>query len=255
MHEAPEAEAAQLPHRRIAVINCNTSSAMTVEIGRGAAAVAAQDTEIIPMQPRWGPESAEGYLDSFLSAAAVLELLIEVGTSVDAVVMAGFGEHGREGARELLRVPVVDITEAGAMHAMLVGHRYGVVTTLSRVAAQIEQSLDGAGLAERCVGVEAADIGVLQVSAQPDRTAAAFAAAGRRVLDRGADVIVLGCAGFTTLHERLRVLLPVPVIDPVAAGVVIAEGLVRTGACTSKAGPFAAPLVKERTRRHPSVPV
>ena len=30
----------------------------------------------------------------------------------DAVVQAGFGEHGREGLQELLDVPVVDITEA-----------------------------------------------------------------------------------------------------------------------------------------------
>jgi Asp/Glu/hydantoin racemase len=51
--------------------------------------------------PSWGPESAEGWLDSFLSAAAVLDLLNGLDEPFDALVMAGFGEHGREGAREL----------------------------------------------------------------------------------------------------------------------------------------------------------
>ena len=50
----------------------------------------------------------------------------------DAVIQAGYGEHGREGLQELLDVPVVDITEAAASTAMFLGHRYSVVTTLDR---------------------------------------------------------------------------------------------------------------------------
>ncbi|MER6877489.1 aspartate/glutamate racemase family protein, partial [Amycolatopsis sp. NPDC000673] len=96
---------------RILVTNCNTTEAMTKEIETGARAAASPGTEIVALTPKWGPESAEGWLDSFLSAAAVLDLLRTTEESFDAVVLAGFGEHGREGARELLDVPVVDITE------------------------------------------------------------------------------------------------------------------------------------------------
>ncbi|MDA0625106.1 aspartate/glutamate racemase family protein, partial [Acinetobacter baumannii] len=115
----------------------------------------------------------------------------------DAVVMAGFGEHGREGAREVLAVPVVDITEAAAMHAMLLGHRFGVVTTLSRVRGQIHDSLLTAGLAARCAAIEAIDLPVLDVTSEVEQTAALFEQAGRRAIAHGADVLVLGCAGFT----------------------------------------------------------
>lgn len=59
-------------------------------------------------------------------------------------MLAGFGEHGREGARELLDVPVVDITEAAAHLACLLGRRYGVVTTLDRTCGLIEDSLHSA---------------------------------------------------------------------------------------------------------------
>ncbi|MFI2104350.1 aspartate/glutamate racemase family protein [Isoptericola sp. NPDC019693] len=234
---------------RLAVVNCNTSERMTAEIAAGARAVAGPGTEIVAVQPRWGAASAEGFYDSYVTAAAVLDRLAELDGTVDGVVMAGFGEHGREGARELLDVPVVDITEAAAMHAMLVGHRYGVVTTLARVRGLVRDSLRTAGLHDRCVAVEATDVAVLDVGDDLARTVDAFVAAGNRALAAGADAIVLGCAGFTSLHAALRDALPVPVVDPVAAGVVLAEGLVRSGASTSSQGPYSRPLVKARTAR------
>jgi allantoin racemase len=235
--------------RRIAVVNCNTSSSMTAEIREGARAVASPGTEILAMQPTWGASSAEGFYDSFVTATAVLELLTRLPADVDAVVMAGFGEHGREGARELLSVPVVDITEAAAMHAMLLGHRYGVVTTLPRVRWQIQDSLATAGLAQRCLGVAATDLGVLEIRADLDRTVAAFVAAAQPLLAAGAEALVLGCAGMTAVREELVRALPVPVVDAVGSGVVVAEGLVATGVGTSKIGSYAYPLPKSRGGR------
>ena len=64
----------------------------------------------------------------------------------DAVIQAGYGEHGREGLQELLDVPVVDITEAAASTAMFLGHKYSVVTTLDRAVPLIEDRLKLAGL-------------------------------------------------------------------------------------------------------------
>ena len=56
---------------RIVVTNCNTTQEMTEEIVRGARAAAGPGTTVLGLTPRWGPESAEGWLDSYLSAAAV----------------------------------------------------------------------------------------------------------------------------------------------------------------------------------------
>ena len=230
----------------IAVMNCNTSQEMTQEITAGARAAAAPGTQILGLTPHWGPRSAEGFYDSYLTAAAVLDRLSTAPEQFDALVMAGFGEHGREGARELLDVPVVDITEAAAMHAMLLGHRYGVVTTLGRAVAQIHDSLLTAGLADRCAAIEATELPVLEVRTSIDATVAAFAEAGRVAIARGAEVLVLGCAGFTGLQKRLSVELGVPVVDGVASAVTLAESLVRLDLRTSTAGTYAAPLTKER---------
>jgi allantoin racemase len=231
---------------RIIVMNCNTSADMTRTIGEGAARAARPGTTIVPMQPLWGPESAEGYYDSFITAAAVLDRLEAVEEPFDALVMAGFGEHGREGARELLNVPVIDITEAGALTAHLLGHKYGVVTTLPRAVGQIEDSLRTAGLLDRCAAVDAAGLPVLAL--EGDRTTAgkAMVEAAARVVAQGAEVIVLGCAGMTGLAEEINEALDVPVVDGVAAAVKLAESLVDLGLTTSKINTYAAPRAKAR---------
>jgi allantoin racemase len=228
---------------RILVVNCNTSEAITAEIAAIASGVASPGTTIVATQPAWGVESAEGFYESFITAAAVLDVLTTYDQPYDAVIMAGFGEHGREGARQLLDVPVVDITEASVALAALLGHRFGVVTTMRSAIGSIEHSLLTSGATERCVGIEAADIPVLEASADIAVTAAALSARGRELMLRGADVLVLGCAGFAGLDRMIEDELGVPVIDGVAAAVVLCEGLVRLGKSTSKTGPYASPRV------------
>ncbi|WP_308403712.1 aspartate/glutamate racemase family protein [Streptomyces niphimycinicus] len=78
------------------------------------------------------------------------------------MVIAGFGEPGREGAQELLDVPVLDIAESAAQMAMMLGHSYGVVTTLDRAVPQIRDRLLTAGLLGRCAGVRGTGLGVLE---------------------------------------------------------------------------------------------
>lgn len=225
----------------ILVVNCNTSSAMTQLIDAAAKDAASADTVVTTVSPPWGVESAEGFYDSFVSAASVLDLLAKWDRPVDAVVMAGFGEHGREGARQLLDVPVVDITEAAAMHACLVGNRFGVVTTARTTVEQIRQSLLTAGLLQRCAGVRASGVAVLELARNQDGMLRPFAESARALVAEGADVIVLGCAGLAAQRQRLQDELGLPVVDGVAAAIVLCEGLVRTGLHTSKSGAFAPP--------------
>ncbi|MFJ2604459.1 aspartate/glutamate racemase family protein [Streptomyces sp. NPDC087425] len=231
---------------RIVVTNCNTTREMTEEIVRGARAAAGPTTTVTGLTPAWGPESAEGWLDSHLSAAAVMDLLRTYdGPGYDAVVLAGFGEHGREGVRELVEVPVVDITEAAAHLACLLGRRYGVVTTLERSRGQIEDSLELAGVARNCAAVVSTGLGVLDLG-DAELTRAAFLAAADRAKAAGAEVLVLGCAGMTGLQREWGQRLGMPVVDGVGAAVKLAESLVALGLTTSRAGSYARPLPKRR---------
>lgn len=222
---------------RILVSNCNTTETMTDAIAEQARRVAAAGTEIVGLTPGWGPESCEGWYDSFLSSAAVLETIRDHPEPFDALVMAGFGEHGRQGAREMLSVPVVDITEAAIYVACLSGARYAIVTSLQSTVGLIEASVRDAGPWERCCGIFPTGVPVLEMERDPGRTTASFAEQSRAACRAGAEVIVLGCAGMSGLYDRLRTSLDVPVVDGVAAAVCLAESMHRLGLGSSGAYP------------------
>ncbi|GAB3519733.1 aspartate/glutamate racemase family protein [Arthrobacter monumenti] len=230
---------------RILVVNVNTTEAMTEAIGRQAAAVAAPGTEIVPLTPLFGADSVEGNYESYLAAVAVMETVRSYDGPFDAVIQAGYGEHGREGLQELLDVPVVDITEAAASTAQFLGHKYSVVTTLDRTVPLIEDRLKLAGLFDRCASVRASGLGVLELEQDHDATVKAIVAESILAVERDkAEVICLGCGGMAGLNERVVEHTGVPVVDGVAAAVTIAESLVRMGLSTSKVRTFAPPRPK-----------
>ncbi|MFJ4717305.1 aspartate/glutamate racemase family protein [Streptomyces sp. NPDC088785] len=236
---------------RILVVNVNTTASMTKSIARQAEAVAAPGTEIVPLTPDFGAESCEGNYESYLAAVAVMEKVRAHREPYDAVIQAGYGEHGREGLQELLDVPVVDITEAAASTAQFLGRTYSVVTTLDRAVPLIEDRLKLAGLTDRLASVRASGLPVLALEADPDAAVAAIVeqAAAAVESDR-AEVVCLGCGGMAGLAEQVVARTGVPVVDGVTAAVTIAESLVRLGLTTSKVRTYAPPRPK-RIRNWP----
>src|SRR5882757_9948336 len=181
---------------KLLVVNVNTTAAMTDTIAASARSVAAAGTEIIGLTPTFGAESVEGNFESYLAAVAVMNVVVTYPDPFDAVIQAGFGEHGREGLQELLDVPVIDITEAAAHTACLVGRRYSIVTTLDRTVPLIEDRLLLAGLDRRCASIRATGLGVLELERDLSRTAEAIIEqALQAVRQDHAEVICLGCAG------------------------------------------------------------
>lgn len=234
---------------RILVANVNTTESMTDAIAETARSVASPGTEIVPLTPLFGAESVEGNYESYLAAVAVQEVVRDYDRDFDAVIQAGYGEHGREGLQELLDVPVVDITEAAASTAMYLGHRYSVVTTLDRTVPLIEDRLLLAGLSARCASVRASGLSVLELEEDTERTLETIIDVSvRTVKEDHAEVICLGCGGMAGLGERVNKATGVPVVDGVAAAVTVAESLVRLGLTTSKIRTYAAPRRKRLVR-------
>ena len=231
---------------RILVVNVNTTESITETIAQQARAVAAPGTEIVGLTPYFGAESVEGNFESYLAAIAVMDRVMAYDQPFDAVIQAGYGEHGREGLQELLNVPVVDITEAAASTAMFLGHAYSVVTTLDRTVPLIEDRLKLAGLYQRCASVRARGMAVLELEEDP---LAAMEAIVRQaelaIREDKAEVICLGCGGMAGLDEQIRQRTGVPVVDGVTAAVTIAESLVRLGLSTSKIRTYATPRPKK----------
>ena len=231
---------------RILVVNVNTTESITDTIAQQARAVASPGTEIVGLTPYFGAESVEGNFESYLAAIAVMDRVMAYDQPFDAVIQAGYGEHGREGLQELLNVPVVDITEAAASTAMFLGHAYSVVTTLDRTVPLIEDRLKLAGLYQRCASVRASGMAVLELEEDPlGAMEAIVRQAELAIRDDKAEVICLGCGGMAGLDEQIRQRTGVPVVDGVTAAVMVAESLVRLGLSTSKVRTYAQPRPKK----------
>ncbi|GAB3302047.1 aspartate/glutamate racemase family protein [Parasphingorhabdus pacifica] len=238
---------------RILVVNVNTTASITDSIGKQAAGAAAPDTEIIPLTPSFGAESVEGNYESYLAAIAVMEAVRSYPEPFDAIIQAGYGEHGREGLQELFDVPVVDITEAAASTAQFLGRTYSVVTSLDRTVPLIEDRLVAGGLNARCASVRASGLAVLDLERDPQTAVDTIAEqAARAVHDDRAEVICLGCGGMSGLAERVVERTGVPVVDGVTAAVTVAESLVRLGLTTSKVRTYAPPRPKAMTNWPPT---
>lgn len=233
---------------RILVTNVNTTRTVTDAIAEQALRCASPGTEIVALTPHFGPESVEGNFESYLAAAAVLDRIATYSGDFDAVVLAGFGEHGREGLQELLDVPVIDITEAAAHTACLLGRTYSVVTSLDRAVPQIEDRLKLAGLLERCTSVRASGLPVLQLEADPGAAVEAIVRQARHAVEQDrAEVICLGCGGMAGLDKEVAAATGVPVVDGITAAVALAETLHRQGLRTSKIRTYARPRTKTIT--------
>jgi allantoin racemase len=229
---------------KILVINPNTSASMTAEIAAAARAAASVGTEIDCVAPYFGVAAIDSVAESYLSAVGVMDavarLLDAGGLDHDAVVLAGFGEHGKDALQEMLTVPVFDIAECAAHIAHLIGRRFSVVTTLTRSIAPIEDRLMLAGLDAHCVSVRACGVGTAEVDADPAAAVAAIVnEAVRAVSEDGADVICLGCAGMAGVTAAITEKAGVPAVDGVAAAVGLAQAVVGLGLSTSKAGVYA----------------
>ncbi len=230
---------------KILVVNVNTSETMTETIAEAARRAASEGTGIVALRPRFGADSVDCAFESYLSAVAVMDAVSTYEGTYDAVVLAGFGEHGRDGVQELIAQPVLEICEASAHVAMMIGRSYSVVTTLQRSVPAIEDRLRLAGLDDRCASVRATGMSTSAVDEDPEQAVGAVVAEARRAVEEDhAEVICLGCAGMAGLEEAITAALGVPVIDGVAAAVKLAEALVGLGLRTSKISTYAYPVAK-----------
>jgi allantoin racemase len=230
---------------RLLIVNPNTSTAMTAGIAEAARAAAAPGTQIVAVQPSFGPRSIEGYFDEAIAAAGVAEQM-RAAQGIDAAVIACFGDPGLDAAREASAAPVLGIAEAAFHVASMLATGFSVVTTMTRTCVIAEHLVHRYGFERRCRGIHGTDIAVLDLEHMSDDNVRRIEAAARDALARDrSGAIVLGCAGMAGLCATLQQRLGVPVIDGVAAAVKLAESLVALGLQTSKHGDYARPLPKE----------
>ena len=225
---------------RALVINPNTSAAMTEDIERAAQKVFTPPWSYVVARAPSGPESLESWRDYALAAVDILPLLAGH-RNCDGVVLACFGDPGLYSLKELCPVPALGIAEASMSLALLLGGKFGIVAGMDRAVSLMDSLVRTYGLEARYAGTISLSIRVRDFESDRDATHSRLVAACSHLLARGADVVLLGCAGLSGYQDELMRCVPVLVIDPVEAGCRLLKVVVEGGLHTSRGGLFAAP--------------
>ena len=219
---------------------------MTDKAGEAARMVAASGTEIIAVNPKYGPISIEGYYDEVFSIPGLLEEVRKGEASgCQGTVIACFDDTGLDAARCIASGPVVGICEAAMHIASLLANSFSIVTTLRRSIPALEELTVKYGMSRKCHRIRAAEVPVLELENPDSEATKLIRVEIQKALDDDrSEAIVLGCAGMVDLAAELSEEFGVPVIDGVSAAVKLVESLVALGLQTSKLNGYAYPRSK-----------
>ncbi|QEI05892.1 Asp/Glu racemase [Pigmentiphaga aceris] len=219
--------------RTIYVINPNRSEIVTQGIDAALAPLRLADgPRIVCLTREDGPSGVQTQCDVDGAAMPLVQRALTLPDDCAAVVIACFSDPGLHAVREAMaprRVPVFGISESGMLTALSLGQRVGVIAILDTSIPRHMRTYGAMGILDRVAGEKA--IG-LQVSELSDRalTFERMVAAGRHlVTERGADVLVMGCAGMASFRDDLQTSLGVPVVEPTQAAASMALGRVLLG--------------------------
>jgi allantoin racemase len=214
--------------RSIFVINPNSSEAVTQAIDRALDCLRTPgELEIRCLTLEEGPPGIESQRQSDGVIRPLCNLIGRLEEQAAAFVIACFSDPGLHSAREETTRPVLGIAESGALTALTMGQRFGVISILAGSIPRHMRYFGAMGILDRLAGDRAVGLGVAEL-ADHDKTFARMVEVAKSLRDGdGANVLVLGCAGMADYRTPLAKELKMPVVDPTQSAVAMAIGRVR----------------------------
>jgi allantoin racemase len=229
---------------KLMIVNPNSSETVTGAVMQSARRAAASGTDLVAVTTKGGTRNIDSAFGDYLSGAYMIRTCLETVAlhAPDAVVLAGFGRVGIDALKEALTIPVVSISEASMAMACLLGHRFSTLTMLQQFIPYQQDLVRLYGFETKCASVRAINVNVEECVTNREKTLAELGAEIRKIVaEDGAEVVILACAGLCGYDAELSRLAGIPVLDPVAVAVKVAEGFVGLGLAQSKLRKFAHP--------------
>ena len=189
---------------------------------------AAPDTEIKLQSVPSGYPSIESERDVVVVAPHLLSGMQRAeAEGASAGIVGCFSDPALDAIRETVKMPVVGPGQSAVALAMQLGESYSILSPLDSGAKRALPRLRGQGLTERLASIRGVGVSVVDL-AQGDNSAwERIVETGRRCMDDGADVLVMGCMSmaFMGIENELSERLAIPVVSPVLAALKTAEML------------------------------
>ena len=211
---------------KILVINPNTSTLVTEKVANKIRQIARPDVQADVIQIEHGPESLESYYDESLATPYTIQAVKKANEDgYDAIILAAFCDPGLEALKEISSVPVYGIEETSFSVALLLGHKFSILTEKPHKTSSKKQHVRKYGLESRFASVRALGMGVVEIAEKPEKVKEIGMALARKMIEEdGAEVIIMGCASMAGYSDDLEKELGIPVIDPIAATYKVVEG-------------------------------
>ena len=232
---------------KIMVINPNSSVDMTNHIEKILKGVKRPETDLVVTCPDKGPVAVESAYDALLAAYYSMDLVKKANQdNYDAVVIACFSDPGLVAMKEVSDILVVGIEEVSLHIAAMLGNKFTILTpTKKRIPAKYNDVWRNK-LPFNLSSVREIGMTVTEAEGKPNvAKKRIIEIAKRAVVEDGAEVIILGCAGMTGYAEEIEKELNIVVIDPTLVTFKYAESMVEAGVKQSKRALYAHPSEKE----------
>lgn len=226
------------------VVNPNTSEVMTEDIRKTVERVRSPDTSVTVTGLDFGPEALESFYDYTLSGFGLCRLLEKEKERYHGILIACYGDPGLYAAKEICNCPVLGIAEASIAMSLLMGSRFSILAASEKAAPMMENMVRQYGMENRFAGVFPLNMSVLEAESNQEEAVKRLIEKGQKAVSKGAEVLILGCAGMTGFGGPVSEALGIPVLDPVETGYLALEMMCRGGYKTSKKGLYQTPHKK-----------
>ncbi|KAI5357503.1 Putative carbon-nitrogen hydrolase, asp/Glu/hydantoin racemase [Septoria linicola] len=244
---------------RILLINPNSTSSMTTSCLNSLTSSLPPDVHITPFTgtTNESPTAIESQVDAILSSAACFRSLLthhpDLISTHEAILVACYSAHPLISMlREEFDLPVIGIMEASLLMSRTMGGSFGIVATGGRSAIAHVANVEHYGMTKFCAGIESCELGVLDLERFPrEEVMRVLRDVSGRLIGKGAEALLLGCAGMTKMKSALEDVVReegVQVVDGVVAGVQYLVGVVRMGGRTGKKGVWRSSRVGRERR-------
>ncbi len=200
-----------------------------------------------------GPALYDSYHDYVLADFAMLDAGLEAADEgYDALCIDTMSDSGVNALRSMLDIPVIGPGKASYLTALMLGHKFSVLTQWDGWIPLYRKGVQEYGLTDHLVSIRSIntppDVENL-LGGKEDVVFPKLRDAGLACVEDGADVICLGSTTMHQAHGYLSENLPVPVINPGPLTYKLAETMLALGLTQSRQA-YRGPDVEKREMIH-----
>ena len=209
-----------------------------------------QDTEVTVVSLPRGPWHLEYYSYDALVIPDVLKVIKEYeGKGYDAAIIGCFYDPGLYEAREISDMVITAPAEASMHIASTLGDRFSIIVGRRKWIPLMMENVVKYGFRDKLVSFESVELGVWDFHKDIEETKKRIIRTAKSAVEKGAEVIILGCTVLFGFFKDVEKEVGVPVVDPIIASLKWAEFLVelkrRIGWQYSRIGLYEKPPSEE----------